>query len=424
MRILLVTAGFVPDGLGGVELSLARFCKWAQAQGHDLLVYRRLDLPDEDDYVRHETVVDGVPVVGINYRFCDATTFQHLVENPNQRRAFEEVLAGFRPDLVHVHHATCLTTEVVEASQERGAPVVFSLHDYWMGCPRGQRIRADLSYCPAIEVERCTACYRETWPHWFPKTPDRTFDQRVFGDYQARIREVLEKADALVAPSPFARRVFAREGIDPERIELIEYGMDAAPFRGIARTTSARFRVGFLGTVLPSKGVHILLEAFKRVGASNRSLDVHGPVPPFHQDRTYGERLRRAAAGWEDQITFHGAYRQDDAPRILAGLDALVVPSIWYETYCMVIREGFLAGVPVIASNFGAMAEAIEDGRTGLLFGMGDSVDLAQKVDLLARDRELWQRLAASRKHVSTVEEHGARHVALYERLLRGRRSA
>jgi len=420
MRLLFVTAGFVPDGLGGVELTLFRFCKWAQGQGHEVLVYRRLDRPDEEDYVRHESVVDGVPVVGVNYRFRDAATFQHLVENPAQRRAFEEVFAGFRPDLVHVHHATCLTTEVVDASQERGVPVVFTLHDYWMGCPRGQRIRADLSYCPSIEVERCTSCYRETWPHWFPKEPDRTFDHRVFGDYQARIRDVLDRTDALVTPSPFARRVFAREGIDPARIEVIECGLDADAFRGIVRAPSSRFRVGFLGSVLPSKGVHILIEAFKRVGASDRSLDVHGPILDFHQDRTYGERLHRAAAGWEAQITFHGAYHPREAPRILAGLDALVVPSIWYETFSLVIREGFLAGVPVIASNFGAMAEAIEDGRTGLLFGMGDSVDLAQKIDLLARDRELRHRLAASPKHVSTVEENGARHLALYERVLRG----
>jgi glycosyltransferase involved in cell wall biosynthesis len=423
MRLLLVSSGFVPDGLGGVELSLARFCKWAQAQGHEVLVYRRLDLEDEEDFVRREAIVDGIPVVGVNYRFRDATTFQHLVENPAHRKAFEEVLLGFKPDLVHVHHATCLTTEIVEASQQRlGVPVVFSLHDYWMGCPRGQRIRADLAHCEAIEVERCTACYRETWPHWFPKEPDRTFDHRVFGDYQARVRETLERADALVVPSPFTRRVYAREGIDPARLQVIEYGMDVDAYRGVARTKASRFRVGFLGTVLPSKGVHILVEAFKRVGASDRSLEIHGPSLPFHQDRTYGERLKQQIAGWEDQITFHGAYHPREAPRLLASIDALVVPSIWYETYCMVIREGFLAGVPVVASNFGAMADAIENERTGLLFRMGDSVDLARQIERLARDRELGERLARSPKTVSTVEENGARHVALYEKVLRERR--
>jgi len=421
MRILLVTAGFLPDGLGGVELSLARFCKWAQREGHAVLVYRRFDVEAEPDYARHETIVDGIPVVGINYRFRDATTFQHLVENPAQKKAFEEVVDGWKPDVVHVHHATCLTTEVVEAAQARGIAVAFSLHDYWMGCPRGQRIRADLSYCPTIEPSRCASCYRETWPHWFPKEPDRAFDQRVFGDYQARIREVLERADARIAPSPFARRVFAREGLDPATIDVIEYGMDVDAYRGVPRAPAAHFRVGFMGTLLPSKGVHLLIDAFKRVGSADLSLELHGPVVPFHHDRTYGERLRDQASGWEDQITFHGAYQPGDAPRLLAALDALVVPSIWYETYCMVIREGFLAGVPVVASNFGAMAEAIEDEVTGLLFGMGDSVELARKIERLARDRELRQRLAAAKKGVSTVAENGAATIAVYERIRRGR---
>lgn len=422
MKLLFVTAGYVPDGLGGVELSLHRFCHWAQREGHEVLVYRRFDIESEPDFTRHSTTVDGVPVTGVNYRFRDATTFQHLVENANHRKAFEAVLAEWKPDVVHVHHATCLTTEVVEASQERGIPVVFSLHDYWMGCPRGQRIRADLSHCPTIEPERCIACYRETWTHWFPKQPDRTFDRRVFGDYQARIRETLERADALVAPSPFARRVFARDGIAEERIEVIEYGMETEPYRGVARTSSTRFRIGFLGTLLPSKGVHLLIDAFKRLAAADATLDLHGPILPFHQDQTYGERLGRSLEGWRDQITLHGAYRPEQTPQLLARLDVLVVPSIWYETYCMVVREGFLAGVPVVASNFGAMAEAIDDGETGLLFAMGDSVDLARQLDRLLRDRALGARLAAAPKHVATVEANGRAHVALYERVIRDRR--
>lgn len=424
MRILAVTAGFLPDGLGGVELALARFCKWAQRQGHELLVYRRFDVESEPDYARHEAVVDGIPVAGINYRFRDATTFQHLIENPAQRRAFEQELERFRPDVVHVHHATCLTTEVVDAAQERGIPVAFSLHDYWMGCPRGQRIRADLAYCPQIEAARCIDCWRETWPHWFPAERDRILEQRVFGDYQGRIREVLERADALLVPSPFARRVFAREGVAEARLEVIEYGMDVEAFRDVARRPASHFRIGFLGTVLPSKGVHVLIDAFQRIGSADLSLEIHGPVLPFHQDRSYGERLAQQVRGWGGQIAFHGAYRPEETPAILAGLDALVVPSIWYETYCMVIREGFLAGVPVVASNFGAMAEAIEDGTTGLLFGVGDSVDLARKLERLARDRDLRHRLAASRKRVVTVEQNGAATLAVYERILRGRRRA
>lgn len=420
MKILLVTAAYLPDGLGGVELSLARFAKWAQAEGHQVMVFRRLADESADEFALLESDVDGVPVVGVNYRFSDATDFLFLVNNPAIQERFETVLAEFSPDVVHVHHLTCLTTGIVDAARAKDIPVAMSLHDFWMGCPRGQRIQSDLSHCPEIEVERCTLCYRETWPHWFPQRRDPALEGRIFGEYHARIREVLDAADALVVPSPFASRIYQRYGVPERRLSVIEYGMDREQFRGASRESSQFFRVGFMGTVLPSKGVHVLIDAFRRVGSSDRLLDIHGPLLPFHNDHTYGERLEEMAHDWKAQITFHGAYAPDQAPGILAGLDALVVPSIWYETYCMVIREGFLAGVPVIASNFGAMADAIEHERTGLLFQMGDAVDLADKIDRLARDRELCARLADSEKRVNSVEKNGQQTVSLYERLRNG----
>lgn len=420
MKILLVTAGFLPDGLGGVELSMARFARWAQMQGHEVAVFRRLDRPDEPDFSVHRDMVQGIPVIGMNYRFSDATDFLYLVNNPRIRRCFEETLGEFAPDLVHVHHLTCLTTEVVDACKERGVPVVLSLHDYWMGCPRGQRIMADLSYCPDIEVERCTRCYRETWPHWFPGERRPSEEHRIFGAYHARIMEVLDLADALVVPSPFARDVFSRYGVDRDRLEVVEYGMDVDAYRGTTRPKSAVFRFGFLGTVLPSKGVHLLVDAFLRIAGSDRALQIHGPILPFHQDHSYEERLAKLVGSARGQIHFHGAYQPEDVGGILSRLDALVVPSIWYETYCMVIREGFLAGVPVIASNFGAMAEAIDDGKTGLLFDVGDSVHLAAQMERLARDRDLWQRLVESKKKVRTTEENGQQTLLIYDRLMKG----
>ena len=418
MRILLVTAGYLPDGLGGVELSLHRFARWARDEGHEVLVFRRLGDERMEEFERRDAEVDGVPVVGINYRFSDATEFLALLHNARIAERFVEVLDEFRPDVVHVHHLTCLCTEIVDEARERNVPVVLSLHDYWMGCPRGQRIMADLSYCPTIEPERCTRCYRETWTHWFQGPRDLAAEQRTFGAYHARIREVLDRASALLVPSPFARDVYVRDGVAEERLQVLEYGMDVDAYAETAhRTDESRVRIGYLGSVLPSKGVHLLIDAFKRIGSSETSLEIHGPVLPFHQDHGYGERLQRLAEGWEAQIHFRGAYDPADTPALLSRLDVLVVPSIWYETYCMVIREGFLAGVPVLASNFGAMAQAIEDGETGMLFRVGDSVDLAQKLERLVRDRDLRERLAHSPKVVYGTAEHGRWTMGVYRRV-------
>jgi glycosyltransferase involved in cell wall biosynthesis len=172
------------------------------------------------------------------------------------------------------------------------------------------------------------------------------------------------------------------------------------------RSTLTRF--GYIGSILPSKGVHILIEAFKLIGGSDQRLHIWGEVLPFHKDTNYGHRLAVLTKGWESSIQLHGRYENEDLPKILSNIDVLVAPSIWYEAFCLTVREGFLAGVPVIASNFGAMAEAIEDGETGLLFNVGDSVDLSRKMGRLMTDHALRRKLAESPKKVYTVEENVA----------------
>ncbi len=80
---------------------------------------------------------------------------------------------------------------------------------------------------------------------------------------------------------------------------------------------------------------------------------------------------------------------------MLVELDALVVPSVWYENAPLVISEAFAAGLPVVASRLGGMAEAVRDGIDGLLFAPSDPGDLARVLRALATEPGLLDRLAA-----------------------------
>ena len=101
---------------------------------------------------------------------------------------------------------------------------------------------------------------------------------------------------------------------------------------------------------------------------------------PFHDDRDYLDRLKSRAIGLRN-VFFHGAYLPAELPRILSELDVLVVPSLWWESFCLTIREAQLAGVPVIASDLGAMREALDGEECGLLFHAGDARELADRID-------------------------------------------
>jgi len=170
--------------------------------------------------------------------------------------------------------------------------------------------------------------------------------------------------------------------------------------------------------------VHLLLAAVRRLGdPSSMRLDVWGEVLPFHHDHAYGQRLEALRTGFESVIHLHGRYDNEDVPKILAGFDVVVVPSIWYEAYALTIREAFLTGVPVVTANHGAMAEAVEDGVNGLLFEAGDEESLARVLRRLVDDRQLVERLAGAAHRVRDEADAAAELLGVYEQILAGRRS-
>ena len=428
MRLLYVVHGYVPEAVGGVELH-SHHLATAMARQHEVTVLAWRTDAGRPDYTIEEQRQDGVTVLRLNHRFTDLTSFRGIYRNERIDALFDDVLASAKPDLVHVHHLIGLSVGTLERTRARGLPLVLGLHDFWFGCPRGQRIRDPLVVCHEIDRRLCVPCLkpqnyelrapRRPFGRWLARLrpPSLRRGLGLLADYDADMRRVLALPQAIIVPSRFHLDRYREYGTDPGRMHVVPYGLPAAPLVGAERSARERLRVGFLGTLIPSKGAHVLLEAYRRLGRPDVELDFHGAWVPFHGDSGYLERLEAAAATIPGTIRFHGRYEEAEVPRILGGLDVLVVPSVWWESYSIVIREGFLAGVPVVASDHGAMAEAIEHGVSGLRFAPGDAEDLAAQLARLLDDPELRRRLVASPKPVATIEENAARHLGIYRAL-------
>jgi GT2 family glycosyltransferase len=238
-------------------------------------------------------------------------------------------------------------------------------------------------------------------------------------DDQARRRvehmqEVCAGITHFVAPSQCMADRFVRFGVEPERITVAPYGFDRAPFRGVARTSSDRLRLGFLGSVMASKAPHVLLEAVDRLPRGSASVDLFGGYTAYHGDDRYRARLDRLAA--QEGVRVHGAIPHDRVAQALASIDVLVVPSIWPENSPLVIAEAFMAGVPVVASRIGGIPEVVADGRNGLLFAPGDAADLARVLGRLLNERGLLDalRAGAAATRVRSIEEDAGQARALY----------
>ncbi|MEZ6196410.1 MAG: glycosyltransferase family 4 protein [Planctomycetota bacterium] len=414
MRILFVLHTYPPDAWGGTELHVRAIARHLR-EGHEVAVFCRGGDPlGAQDEVTRGTE-DGIEVVRFNNLFEGYRSFQWTWCYPPARDAFARELARFAPDVVHVHHVTGLSATVVHAAKAAGHPVVFSLHDFWTVCPRGQRLHPDGDICETIDRARCHECLGRIWPDWFPRDGRSPNPENDLALYDREMARTLDLADILLTPSRFHRdrMLEAVPSLDPERIVALAHGLDHGMFP-FPHDPAPRPRVvGYIGTVINTKGVHVLVEAMNRLDDPDLELRIHGDTPAFHENAEYVSLLRERARG---AVRFMGHYDNEDLAELLRDVDILVVPSLWWETFSLTIREAMLAGVPVVASDIGAMKEAVETHGSGLLFRTGDSEDLARVLRRLIDDDELRRSCSGHRDRVKTIERNAADYLEIYER--------
>jgi glycosyltransferase involved in cell wall biosynthesis len=448
MRPLFVSHAFPPESLGGVEICTASLATTLRQRGHDVHVLCRINREDRPEYETSERVWQGLPVTTLNNTFRQTSSFEMTYRNQAIERAFSIYLDRLKPDLVHFEHLTCLSTGLVEAARRRGLPTLLTIHDYWLVCQRGQMLQPDLALCTEPEDAKCARClapyiypYLEPSPLASllakPSTPSalqrlghamrrisaraRTENEYRLATEKVRqrtrhVHEVMRQADLLLAPSRFHRSQFVRFGVDPDRIQVQYNGLRVEPFQNRERVPAPQTRFCFLGSVIPSKGVHLLLEAFRQLGDVPATLDVYGGAPPYEGFPHYARNLE-AKAG--PRVQFHGRYDNARVADILARTDVVVVPSIWCENAPVTIQEAHLAGVPVIGSRIGGIPEFVHHEVNGLLFQPRNVEDLRAQMQRLLAEPHLRRRLACHRTPVKTIEEQATELEAIYAKMLR-----
>ena len=140
----------------------------------------------------------------------------------------------------------------------------------------------------------------------------------------------------------------------------------------------------------------------KKLQNKGITLKIHGNL---QDDFDYNFKILEMINDLPD-VTYVGKYKQNQLPEILSGVDAIVVPSIWWENSPLVIQEGFKAGIPIICSNIGGMAEKVTDKENGLHFEVGSSKDLAKVILTLTDNHKLINYLKAHIPSVKTISEN------------------
>ena len=421
MNILLVAHYFLPFSVGGVEEYTYLLARDLMFRGHQVHVFHGVIEADLEEYSVHRHEYRGIPCTHVSVDLDEIDDFSGTWRQGAVDRIFEALLDEYDFDLVHVQHLTRLSLGLIPLAKGRGLPVLWSLVDYWMQCARGQRVKLDGEVCHQLTAEECGDCLAEDIDFLDRRKPEgeRASLREGYGTaerhrsmMEQRRREMVEAmnaADLLTTASEFTRTTYQEYGVE-QTIEILPYGVDPALLNGYVESTADRLRLGFLGRLIPTKGVEVLIEAFRLV-EGDAELVIHG----FGEEGYTRELQERAGKA---PITFAGPFTRSDYARMYRGFDVQVVPSTWLECSPLVIQTGFLFRKPMIVSRLGSLVELVPHDEYGLQFRPGDARDLATQIEELLSDRSILDRFRAKLPLPLSTVEHTDRVEEIYRRLI------
>jgi glycosyltransferase involved in cell wall biosynthesis len=370
MNILYIVHQFYPESHTGTEKFLLNLASALQRDGHfvQIVTYTfsrdRSNPADKQNLSTHDYVYRGLPITAVRHH-RSPIDINVACDIPDIHRFALEYMQKRRPfDLMHIAHPMRLAP-FAAAARECGIPYMVTLTDFWMMCPRITLQTVSGSLCSGPEGGN--ACGR-----FCPE-----YDSAFLRDRTARCNDILSSAAALVSPSKFLAAVFEKEfpGSNPR---VIPHGMD---FRYLCSNTKKYSDndpvvFAYCGGMAEHKGVHLLIKAFRNIPPGKGILKLYGSSS---NDTGYYSYLKKIA-GSDDRIHFCGTYRNELVGEIMSDIDVLVMPSLWYENYPLVLHEALACGVPVIASSIGGMSEKIRDSVNGFTFNPGDEKHLEEKL--------------------------------------------
>ena len=342
------------------------------------------------------------------------TVAWHTLWNGKTHAAVRRVIRRFRPDVMHCTNTfPLISPSVYYAARAEGVPVVQALRNFRLLCLSCQCVR---------DGSRCDQCANR----WFPWPSvlhrcyrgDRAASAAAAGMLALHrfLRTWTRMVDRYFTPTGFARRKYVEGGFPAEAIAVKPNFVHPDPGPGDGCGAYAMFA----GRLSSEKGLDTLLAAWTRLdGLLPLKIVGDGPM---------AGKVRRAAEQ-HGAIQWLGRRSRHDVLTLARPAACLVFPSIGQETFGRVIIEAFAAGTPVVASRMGAMAELIDEGRTGLLFEPGDPDDLALKIrELMDHPARLARMREAARQEYEqeyTAQDNYRMLMEVYEeaRAERSRRS-
>ena len=399
MKICLISNLYKPLIIGGAEIYVENIAK-ALSEKNEVLIITSVPFKGFKSLRPDVEQQDNIKI----YKFSPANIYHtyfakkktnfikpiwHMIDvwNPHSYFVIRRILKKENPEIVHTHNLGGISSSALYAAKSCGIPVVHTLHDCSLVCPRATLIHeGSRTICdnPAI------LC-------------------RMYRELKKRSTD---KVDVITCPSDYVLNTFNQADFFPSSQKRIMIPLGLNMSLNPKKPFKDTLDLLYIGGIAKHKGIDVLIKAFKGIPTENIRLHIAGTGP-------YIDEVKMIAD--DPRITLHGFVSGERKDDLFSLADVCIFPSLGYESFGLVIIESFFHGVPVVGSRTGSIPELIKEGHNGLLFEAGNSIELRNIIQrLISRPDEL-KRLsegAIDSAKDYTIQGHINKLCDLYESLI------
>lgn len=330
-------------------------------------------------YEQNDTTIFGI---------CVPNEAMDTYENKNVYNVVSEILDLVSPNIAHIHCIQGLGVGALDACTQRGIKSVVTLHDAWWICPRQFMIKGDGKFCNQYKINQseCMKCINSASEYLYRSNV---------------LLNSLNKADILLAPSKYftdlyevnlGRKVYHnKNGVKKPQYLLPKF-----------RNNIIRF--GYVGGRTNIKGVHLILDAFKKYKFKNAELVVVDNLLNLGH-RSYPESDFEGITKYE----ILPAYTQENIDDFFSSIDVLLFPTQWKESFGLTVREAIIRNVWVITTDAGGPIEDVIEGVNGNIIPFDSDYKVLAKaiqntIDLYM-NKALTDEIVLEKGHIASFED-------------------
>ena len=348
----------------------------------------------------HQVIFDNADLQESRSFTGDLRLAASAVWSRRAARRVRAAVARHRPDVMHVHNTfAAASPSVYSAAKE--VPLVQTLHNYRLVCPVATLFR---------DGRVCTDCVGRliAWPGVLHACVRGSRSQSAVAAATTAVHRARgtfdREIDQYAALTTFQRQLLIDGGFPGDRIRVVPNFLEPDPGTG----TGQRSGLLFVGRLAEEKGIGMLLRAAALEPGFVRVVGA-GPL---------ASRVEQAAAA--GHVEYLGPLDHSQVLDELQRATALVLPSIWFEGFPMVVLEAYATATPVIATRIGSLAEVVQDGATGMLTEPHEVESLARGIRWAVGHPAQMARLGANARRQYEASYRGPLHLATLLDLYRG----